>query len=201
MQRGRPTVNAKSLFIGAPFGLLWFAVGCRFADDRSLGSMAASPNQTDGGNTGLGTKVPGVNSAGTSAVSTSGGTSGNASGYGGACTRANPTCADGQFCSFDTSCGDGDSAGQCVVLSTNCPTPSGQQVVCGCNGVLYESLCIANASSVSATSLSRCPAIDCVTSTDCAIVAESCAAVFGATSPEVECVAARCDCQNGTILL
>ena len=62
------------------------------------------------------------------------------------------SCAEGQFCKLPTASCDPDAEGVCTDIPLDCPFAGFGQWVCGCNGVQYDSPCLAD---LAGESLSR----------------------------------------------
>lgn len=93
----------------------------------------------------------------------SGGSTGGTAGTGGA--TGNPcggiaglTCADGEYCDYNDTCGEDDQAGHCVPIPEACDLdcPS----VCGCDGKVYCNACIAAQAGVDVAPGSNCTGTD-----------------------------------------
>jgi hypothetical protein len=67
-------------------------------------------------------------------------------------------CGPDEFCDFGrNSCGVSDEAGTCRKRPANCPVPIVPELVCGCDGEVYEAgICDANANGVDVDASHRC---------------------------------------------
>jgi hypothetical protein len=68
------------------------------------------------------------------------------------------TCQSDQFCSYDPAaiCGRADATGTCQPRPTGC-TGGADVQVCGCDGVTYDSECLANMAGTSVDTQGPCP--------------------------------------------
>jgi Kazal-type serine protease inhibitor domain len=132
--------------------------------------------------------------AGVSVVST-----GECSASGTACgARLGDTCAKGEFCHFapEAICGFADATGICEpILARPCaaPSPDGGTEVCGCDGVTYQSQCVALSAGMSTQHEGACEP----KGADCGGIAGlQCAkGEFCSYAPDAQCGAAD---QTGT---
>jgi hypothetical protein len=133
--------------------------------------VAACGNSVDGGDaTGPGGSGGATTTSGSAGSTTTSGTAG-AAGSGGHAAENDcgwpdfNACPSTQFCSFPAGdCGGKEGPGYCVDLPTECSP--GSILVCGCDGAIYDSECLANAAGVSTRSIS--PTDDIVVEGECA---------------------------------
>lgn len=172
---------------------LTLASACNFGGDRSLGTIDAA----GGARTDAGVIV-------TPAAGATGGATSLVIGPPPCDPLAEQSiCAQGEFCYVDFTCGRGIDRvrGYCQVRPTECGVPSGFEVVCGCDGQLHDSRCLAMRDGISITSLGNCERVPCLTKADCERFAESCVDSYGAEMRGASCLDSVCSCAGATALM
>lgn len=177
----------------AALGLL----SCSFDDDRSLGSLGATApdsvarggGSTSGGQAGWGGASP-VGGASTATTV----------GLGPGCASEPSWCSDNEYCETGVACRYTTTLPSCVARPTSCPEPSGRERACGCDGVLYESECLAQRAGASIGAFVNCAAVACQDVLDCLPLEDTCAALYGPSAPAPICNESRCDCQRPAVI-
>jgi hypothetical protein len=187
----KPNVTLLSLRL-ACFSLI-LLVACDFGGDRSLGtvdsaagssadaSIAAPPQGGTGGGTTIVIEGPP------------------------SCDPAAPQtgCAEGQLCAVNLTCGKANAPirGYCQERPTECPIPSGFELVCGCDGQFHDSSCQAYRDGISIARLSDCAGVACLSNADCERFAESCVDAYGASIKGAACYESVCSCASVQVIL
>ncbi len=109
-------------------------------------------------------------------------------------------CIDDEYCHTQMSLDCGASAdiqGVCLPRPRACSAPTATEAVCGCDGRVYASRCMAALDGVGIGDLANC-AMSCSTSGDCAGFTDFCAAWAPDTNGnpgEPACVSGSCGCE------
>jgi hypothetical protein len=192
--------KASSLICGG----VALAVACDFSGDRSLGTVAEAAGGVDV-TTGISVAAP---SGGASRTSTTtvgaAGTTAVTQNQPQSCRHTRPAdeCEDGEFCSLGSDCGEGDEPhlGSCRSQPTDCAASNGYEVVCGCDGQLHDSRCLAELDGISVSELSRCHQA-CLSDSDCLPLAFSCVELTDGSYKGAICADGICVCGGTTVCL
>lgn len=206
--------NAMELGSGVIGVLVLGFVACDFAGDRSLGTVASRAgssamtdshdvSQAGGADSGSGDAAH----AG-GAVSISVSTSSAAPQQRPCIAGVEPSeCESDEFCATAAYCGQdaATSHGVCMPRPTECP-PSldGNLKVCGCDGMIYESRCLAELDGIAVADLSYCDPVPCTSAEACEDYATGCIESFegtGQPSVGVICLDGACSCRGSAVLL